>query len=113
MLHMLFSSIFVLVGVYFAYAQKNDFAKKFLVVIVAGIFFAQGVYAFSDIMISLLPMEIWGNIQFHIFIATKVVITCLLFVLLLNHSKKENIYLVIAFWLYFIVQLIDISYDIF
>ena len=112
MLISIFSSITVFVGVYYAYERNSDFAKKYLVVIVAGIFLYSGIDNLVTVMNQINHMEIWENIHQHIYAIVQIVTFCLLLVLLLNNFRRSDRFLLVSLWVYFILECLKI-YDLY
>lgn len=100
-----FSAIMILTMVYYAYAKNSDSAKKYVVVVIAGIFLTSGISSFAIVMDKWVPMDIWDNILGVVWIVVEIIIMVLLFILILNHYKRSDKILYVAMVLYFVLQI--------
>lgn len=100
----LLSSIIVLVAVYYSISKNSDSAKKFILIIVVGIFSFQAIYQGSKI----LDLELWGRNMDNIIPLVDSVVISLLFIFLLNHFKKAEKTLYVLMVIYLLIGLYGI-----
>lgn len=103
----LLSSVIVLVSVYYAFSKNSDSAKKFILIIVIGIFLYEVLNKAANLLSVIFDLGLWGRNQYNIIPLVDVIVFSLQFIFLLNHFKKAEKTLYILMVIYF---LIDIYY---
>lgn len=100
----LLSSVIVLIAVYYAFSKNSDSAKKFILIIVIGVFLLLALNQFLDI----LEVALGGTNRYNLIPLVDTIVISLMIVFLLNHYKKADKILYVLMVIYFLIDLYGI-----